>query len=381
MAEEKHEEKTPVRGLEDVVAGETRVSYVDGANGMLIYNGYDVRDLAENTTFDEVVYLSWYGKLPNRKELKSFRARLVGEMRLPSQVIDMIALAPPGAHPMDVLRTAVSALSMFDPDSDDLSAEAKERKMVRLLAQVMTIIADMHRVRNSQSVLSPDPQLDIGDNFLYMFRGKVPDEEEKKAFDQLLLLHLDHGFNASTFAARVTASTLSDMHAALTSALGTLKGSLHGGANERVLEMLHEIDDVEMVESYIQGMLNDGKRIMGFGHRVYKVEDPRARLLRVWSERLCNRADMSELYEISHRIEKVVMDKKGIYPNVDFYSATVQFALGIPGQYFTTIFAASRTAGWLAHVMEQHADNRLIRPTSRYIGGWNRQVVPIGERE
>ena len=373
--------KAPVRGLENIVAGQTRISYVDGVNGMLLYNGYDVHDLAVHATFDEVVYLSWYGKLPTRAELDAFRPRLVSEMRLPSQVIDMIALAPRGAHPMDVLRTAVSALSMFDPDSDDLSPEAKERKMIRLLAQVMTIIADMHRVRNNQSVLSPDPQLDVGDNFLYMFRGEPPDEDEAEAFDHLLLLHLDHGFNASTFAARVTASTLSDMHAALTSALGTLKGSLHGGANERVLQMLHEIDDVDMVESYIEGMLNDGQRIMGFGHRVYKVEDPRARLLREWSEKLCHRADMAEYYNISHRIETVVMEKKGIYPNVDFYSATVQHALGIPGHYFTAIFAASRTAGWLAHVMEQHADNRLIRPTSNYIGGWNREVLPIEERE
>jgi citrate synthase len=381
MGKIQNDEKVPVRGLENVVAGETRISFVDGDNGVLIYNGYDVRDLAENTTFDEVVFLSWYSQLPKRNELESFRAQLVNEMRLPSQVIDMIRLAPSGAHPMDVLRTAVSALSMFDPDSDNLTHQANERKLGRLLAQVLTIIADMHRVRRNESVVSPDPKLDIGDNFLYMFRGRQPDEEEKKAFDQLLLLHLDHGFNASTFAARVTASTLSDMHAALTSALGTLKGSLHGGANERVLQMLDEIDHVDMVESYIEGMLNEGKRIMGFGHRVYKVEDPRARLLRRWSERLCRRADMAHLYEISHRIEQVVLQKKGIYPNVDFYSATVQHALGIPRQYFTAIFAASRTAGWLAHVMEQYADNRLIRPTSKYTGGWGRQVTPIGERK
>jgi len=380
MVEERRREKAPVRGLEDVVAGETRISYVDGVNGMLIYSGYDVHDLAEKATFDEVVYLSWYGGLPDQAELESFRARLVGEMRLPSQVIRMIELAPGGAHPMDVLRTAVSALSMFDPDSGDLSPEANERELIRLLAQVMTIIADMHRVRHGKSVLSADPKLDIGDNFLYMFRGSEPDEEEKAAFDHLLLLHLDHGFNASTFAARVTASTLSDMHAALTSALGTLKGPLHGGANERVMQMLEEIDHVDMVDSYIEGMLNDGQRIMGFGHRVYKVEDPRARLLREWSERLCHRADMAHLYEISHRIEQVVLEKKGIYPNVDFYSATVQHALGIPRQYFTAIFSAARTAGWLAHVMEQYADNRLIRPTSRYVGGWNREVVPIEER-
>ena len=376
----RQEKRVPVRGLEGVVAGETKISYVDGVNGFLIYNGYDIHELADKVVFAEVVYLLWYGRLPNVSELEGFRTRLVSEMRLPSQVIKMIELAPPGAHPMDLLRTAISALSMFDPDSGNLSVEANERKSVRLLAQVMTIIADMYRVRKRQSVLSPDPKLDIAPNFLYMFRGEPPDEVESEAFAELLLLHADHGFNASTFAARVTASTLADMHAALTSALGTLKGPLHGGANERVMEMLEEIDHVDMVDSYIEGMLNDGQRIMGFGHRVYKVEDPRARHLREWSELLCHRADMAHFHEIFHRIEQVVLEKKGIYPNVDFYSASVQHALGIPREYFTTIFSAARTAGWLAHAMEQYADNRLIRPTSRYIGAWNQKVVPIDER-
>jgi citrate synthase len=373
--------RSPVRGLENVVAGDTRVSCVDGVNGLLTYNGYDIHDLAELTIFDEVVHMLWYGDLPTVSELESFRSRVVSEMRLPSQVIEMIQLAPPNAHPMDVLRTAVSALSMFDPDSGDSSDEARERKCVRLLGQVITIIADMYRVRNQQELLSADPKLDIGANFLYMFRGEVPDEMEDKAFSQLLLLHADHTFNASTFAARITASTLADMHATLSSALGTLKGPLHGGANERVMEMLDEIDNVDVVESYIEGMLDEGERIMGFGHRVYKVEDPRARHLRRWSEELCHRADMAHLYEISHRIEKVVQDRKGIYPNVDFYSATVQHALGIPREYFTCIFAASRTVGWLSHVLEQYADNRLIRPESKYVGPWNRKVLPIEERQ
>ncbi len=243
----------------------------------------------------------------------------------------------------------------------------------------MTIIADMYRVREGKSVVSPDPKLSLDANFLYMFRGTPPDAEEEEAFDNLLTLHADHGFNASTFSARVTAGTLADMHAALSSALGTLKGSLHGGANERVMAMLEEIDGVEMVESYIEGMRDDGQRIMGFGHRVYKVEDPRARHLRNWSERLCHRADMVHFYEISHRIEQVVLEKKGIYPNVDFYSASVQHALGIPREYFTAIFSASRTSGWLAHVMEQYADNRLIRPTSRYVGPWDLKVEPAAE--
>ena len=377
MENRNEEERIVVRGLDSVVAGETRVSYVDGANGFLIYNGYNIHELAEKVSFADVVYLLWHRKLPNAVEKESFRARIVSEMRLPSQVIKMIELSPPNAHPMAVLRTALSALSMFDTDSDDLSEEANERKCARLLGQVMTIIADLYRIRHHQSVLSPDPKLGIAANFLYMFRGSTPDPEEETAFDLLMLLHADHGFNASTFAARVTTSTLSDMHAALTSALGTLKGSLHGGANERVMDMLDEIDNIHVVESYIEGMLNDGKRIMGFGHRVYKVEDPRAYHLRKWSERLCHRANQHHLYEISHRIEQIVMEKKGIYPNVDFYSATVQHALGIPREYFTAVFAAARTAGWLAHIVEQYADNRLIRPTSRYVGPWDQKVDPI----
>ena len=368
------QEKAAVRGLEDVIAGETRISWVDGVNGLLIYNGYNIHDLAEEVLFCDVVYLMWHGELPDEAQRSQFRRQLISEMRLPSQVIQMIELAPAGAHPLDVLRTAVSALSMFDPDAGHMSPEANARKSVRLMAQVMTIIADMYRVRTDQPVVSPDPKLDLAANFLYMFRGEPPDELEEEAFAHLLLLHADHGFNASTFAARVTASTLADMHAALCSALGALKGPLHGGANERVMHMLDEIDNVAEVGSYIEGMLNEGKRIMGFGHRVYKVEDPRTRHLRKWSEELCNRSDMSHLYEISRRIEQVVMDKKGIYPNVDFYSATVQHALGIPREYFTTIFAASRTAGWLGHIMEQYADNRLIRPRSNYVGAWDRKI-------
>ncbi len=377
----RHVEK-PVafRGLESVVAGETSISYVDGVNGVLLYRGYDIHELAEKTSFAEAVFLLWYGELPNASELENFRARLVSEMRLPSQVLKMIELSPQGAHPMDVLRTAVSSLSMFDPDSGNLLREANERKCIRLLAQMITIIADMHRIRNHQPVLSADPTMSAGENFLYMLRGQYPDQDEKTAFEVLLTLLLDHGFNASTFAARVTASTLSDMHAAVASGLGALKGPLHGGANERVLKLFDHINHTDMVESYIEGMLNEGKRIMGFGHRVYKVEDPRARLLRQWAERLCHRFNMAKLHEIAQRVEEVVLQKKGIYPNVDFYSALVQHALGIPREYFTAIFAGARAAGWLAHIMEQYGDNRLIRPTSKYVGSWDQKVLPIDER-
>ena len=369
-----------IRGLESVVAGDTRISTVDGAVGSLIYSGYEIRELATHASFAEAVYLLWHDDLPTQADLKAFRFRLVSEMRLPSQVIEMIKLAPPSAHPMDLLRTAVSALAMYDPDVEDRSPEACERKSVRLLAQTITIVADMHRIRHGLPVLSADLKMSFGENFLYLLRGRVPDEEERAAFDLLLLLHLEHGFNASTFATRVTASTLSNMHAALTSGLGTLKGKLHGGANERAIDIFARIDDIDTIEEYIEGMLNDGKRIMGFGHRVYKVEDPRARLLRSHAQALCHRANMADLGEIATRIEQVVLEKKGIFPNVDFYSAIVQHALDIPKAYFTAIFACARTAGWLAHVQEQYADNRLIRPTSDYIGPVGRTARPIGER-
>jgi len=368
------------RGLENVVAGRTKISYVDGTGGRLIYAGYEIRELAAHASFAEAVYLLWNGDLPTQAELDRFRTRLVAEMRLPSQVIEMIKLAPPSAHPMDLLRTAVSALGMYDPDADDRSDEACARKAVRLLAQTITLVADMHRVRNGLPVLSADTKLGFGANFLYMLRGRSPSEEERSAFELLLMLHLEHGLNASTFAARVTASTLSDMHAALTSGLGTLKGPLHGGANERAIDIFEQVDDIEAIESYIDGMLNAGQRIMGFGHRVYKTEDPRARLLRKHALHLCQRADLADLAARAERVEQLVMEKKGIYPNVDFYSGIVQHALGIPKPYFTAIFACARTAGWLAHIREQYADNRLIRPTSDYVGPWDRVAMPIGER-
>lgn len=373
-------EKTVVRGLEDIVAAETGISYVDGVNGALYYAGYNVHDLAGRISYEETIYLLWYDKLPNRTELADFRSKLVSEMRLPSQVIRMIELSPPNSHPMAVLRSAVSALGMFDPDVENNALAANQRKAVRLTAQIPTIIADLHRIHTHQPVLSPDPHLGFAPNFLYMLRGSLPDQEETEAIDLCMMLHADHGLNASTFAARVTASTQSDIHAAITSAIGTLKGPLHGGANQRVMEMLNRIDDVDEVEAYIEGMLDEKKRIMGFGHRVYKTEDPRAKHLRNISESLCHRANQGHLYKISHRIEQVVRKAKGIYPNVDFYSATVQHALGIPKEYFTTVFAASRISGWIAHILEQYADNRLIRPTSKYTGQYGRAFVPIEKR-
>ncbi len=368
------------RGMRDVVAAETRISFVDAENNQLYYQGYDVDDLAGRVCHDETVYLIWNGDLPNRRQLQALQRSLVAEMRLPPGIANLLQEVPAQAHPMVVLRSMVSALGMVDPEAEDNSPEANARKQVRVTAWIPTLIAAYHRVRQGLPLLEPDPAQCLSYNFLYMFRGRQPDPEEEKAMDLLLMLHADHGMNASTFAARVTASTLADMYSAIASALATLKGPLHGGANQHVMEMLEDIGHPERVDEFIDTLLDQKKRIMGFGHAVYKGEDPRAKHLRTASEILCRRANQSRFYEMSHRIETLVREKKGIYPNVDFYSASVQHALGIPKDFFTTVFAASRIAGWTEHVLEQYADNRLIRPTSKYIGQYGRKFVPLEER-
>lgn len=372
--------KEAIRGLEGIVAANTKLSYVDGQNGKLYYCGYDIDELAGRVTFEEVIYLLWFGELPKEEQLGHLRSSIVSEMRLQSQVYDLIRSAPPSANPMVVLRTAISALGMFDPDGGINTEEANLRKSTRILAQVATIVASLHRIRSQQPVVSADARLGFAANFLYMLKGEVPSELQQKAFDTTLVLHADHGLAASTFAARVTVSTLAGMHSAICAALASLKGPLHGGANIRVIKMLHEIADPERVGSYIEGMLDEGTRIMGFGHRVYKTEDPRSRHLRRYSEELCRNAGLEHLFRISHEIESMVLHRKGIRPNVDFYSATVQEALRIPKEYFTCVFAIARTAGWTAHVTEQFRDNRLIRPTSNYVGGHNRRFCPLSER-
>jgi len=369
------------RGLEGVVAAETDISFVDGVHGDLYYKGYNIHEIASHTTsYVEVVYLLLNGELPVKAQLCDLRRELISEMRVPTQVVKMMEIMPPSSHPMDVLRTAVSALAFFDPEVNDNSPEANRRKGIRLIAQLPTLVATLYRIRNQQMIISPDPHLNMAENILYMFHGKTPEMSHARAMDLLLLLHADHGLNASTFAARVAASTHADMHSAITAALATLKGPLHGGANERVMKMLRKINNVDEVEEYIESMLAQGRRVMGFGHRVYKKEDPRTRHLRRMSEELCKGNTKNNFFEISHRIENIVLKKKGIYPNVDFYSATVQYALGIPPEFYTTLFAASRISGWVAHVLEQYANNRLIRPTSKYIGEYNRTFVPIEER-
>jgi citrate synthase len=373
------------KGLEGVVAAETAISHVFGEEGRLNYAGYEIEDLAEKVTFEEVCHLLWYGELPNQEQLDTLRRRLVDSAGVDDVVLQVVRLAPKTSHPMATLRTAVSALSYSDPDAEDNSPEANERKAVRLTGQAITLTAAIDRIRNGMEPIAPRSDLTLAGNFLYMLRGDEPDALQTRIIDAALTLHAEHGMNASTFAARVTAGTLADMHSAMASAVGTLKGSLHGGANERVMEMLLEVDTAEKAEQFVLDTLASGGKIMGFGHRVYRTLDPRAPILKELAEQLSGKGGETRWLDISERIQKTMreeMDKKGkkIYPNVDFFSASVYYTLGIPMDLFTNIFACARMAGWTAHVMEQHKDNRLIRPQSRYTGPGDRKVVPIEER-
>jgi citrate synthase len=370
-----------VRGLEGVIASETRIGYVDGVNGKLYYAGYDIDVLAVKAGYEEVVFLLWNDRLPTKKELADFRKQLVSEISLPKSLLQWLKRVPRNTHPMVLLRSAVSDLALYDEEAEDNSPEANRRKAIRLVAKLPTIIAAFHRFQQKKDLLAPDPRKGIAENFLRMFLGRKISKGEAEAIELMFVLHADHGFNASTFAARVTASTLADIYGAITSAIATLQGRLHGGANQRVMEMLSDIGTLEDAEEYVDSLLARQERIMGFGHRVYKVEDPRAKFLRKASRKLCEAEGQCKYLEMNHIIEKKVKKEKGIYPNVDFYSATVQHYLGIPVKFYTTLFAASRIAGWSAHVLEQHADNRLMRPRSQFIGKYPREFVPISKRK
>jgi len=371
--------KVVIRGLRGVAAATTRISFVDPL-GALYYSGYDINELVDKATYEEVVFLLLNNRLPTQTELNSLRAELYREMILPKPVVERIASASPKCHPMDVLRTEVSHLGEFDPEPDDHSEEANKRRAIRIIAKIPTIISYLYRTRINEDAVAPRKEYAFAQNVLYMFRGKLLDYEEKKAMERYMMLHADHGLNASTFAARVTAGTGSDLYSAITSAIGTLKGSFHGGASERVMKMLYEINSLDEVESYIQSMLDEKKKIMGFGHRVYRTEDPRSKHLREIAEKLSHERDTLDVYLKCKKIEATVREKKGIFPNVDFYAAVVMHTLGVPREYFTSFFAASRTAGWTAHVLEQYADAVLIRPTSKYIGEFGREFVPIEKR-
>lgn len=368
------------KGLADVVAAETSISDIDGKRGLLFYAGYDIHDLAQYATFEEIVYLLHNLELPNRDQLEALNERLVGERELDEFTSQTLGTLAEVTSPMSMLRTTISASSAHDPDGWDDSAEANERKALRLIARFPALITSYHRLRSGQEPLPPNPKLPHAANLLAMLTGEEPEEEAARALDLCLVLHADHTMNASTFAARVVASTLSDMHSAVTAAICALKGPLHGGANEQVMKMLQEIGAPEKAEAAVKEKLGNKEKIMGFGHRVYKTEDPRATHLRRLARQLGERAGDTTWYDISERIEQVVMDEKGLYPNVDFYAAATYYSLGIPIDLFTPLFAVSRVSGWTAHVREQLADNRLIRPESAYVGPENRTYVPIEER-
>lgn len=374
------------KGLEGVVAAQTALSHVYGEEGRLVYAGYEIEDLAENVTFEEVCHLLWFGALPNAKQLDDLRQRIAAEAHVDRQVLDILRLADKGDHPMATLRTAISALSFFDNDAEDNSPEANLRKAIRLTGQAVTITAAIERIRNGHEPFAPRKDLKLADNFLYMLRGEEASELESRIVDVALTLHAEHGMNASTFAARVTAGTLADMHSAITAAIGALKGPLHGGANEQVMSMLQQIGTPDKAEQWVRDALGRGERIMGFGHRVYRTTDPRAPILKRLAEQLNaesgGHSQWLEISEIVQRVMREEMDRRGkkIYPNVDFFSASVYYTLGIPKDLFTNIFACARMAGWTAHIMEQHKDNRLIRPQSEYTGPHGLKVVPLAQR-
>jgi citrate synthase len=371
---------SPAKGLEGVVAASTRLSDVQGDVGRLIYCGYDIDELAGKVTFEEVVHLLHHNHLPNRKELTEFKERLASSRDLPAGVVKIIKTLPKNTPPMHVLRTVVSALGCFDTTSDDDSMDAQRQKAIRLIARIPIITAYFHRYRQGKSLLEPDPSLGEAANFLYLLDGERPSADKEKTLDLCYVLHADHGMNASTFSARVTIATLSDMYSAITSAIGTLKGPLHGGANEGVIKMLQEIGSLDKVDGYIAECLEHKQKIMGIGHRVYKTLDPRAPHLKRMAQILSSQLGEPKWIQMSERIAEIMLQKKNLHANVDFYSATVYYSLGIPTDLFTPIFAISRTAGWTAHVLEQLADNRLIRPQSVYTGPVGLKVIPVDKR-
>jgi citrate synthase len=371
---------TAPQGLEGVVANDSSICYVFGGEGRLIYRGYDINDLADHSTFEETAYLLLKGDLPTKGQLREFTADLKGAQKLSKVVLRVIKDAPLDAKPMNVVRTAVSAAVFADPDQNDNSPAGEYRKAVRLIAQLPVMVATFHRLRNGQRPLSPRRGLSLAGNFLYLVTGERPAPEVEHAFDVALILHADHELNASTFAARVIAATLADMHGAVTGAMAALAGPLHGGANAEVMKMLLEIKSPDRAEAWIRDALAQKKKIMGFGHRVYRTEDPRAAILRPLAEQLGRKANQSQWFAIQQVIEAMMRRDKGLYCNVDFYSASTYYAMGIPLDLFTPIFAVSRISGWCAHILEQHADNRLIRPRAEYVGPMNRSWTPPRKR-
>ncbi|HTG44016.1 MAG TPA: citrate synthase [Verrucomicrobiae bacterium] len=371
---------TSANGLEGVVAADTRLSDVRGEEGVLIYAGYNINELAGQTCFEEMVHLLHENRLPTRDELSVLKRQLAGYRALPGKIIDLLRALPAETPPMHVLRTGVSALGCFDPEAEDTSEESQKRKALKLIAQLPILTASFHRFRCGKSVSESDPSLGEAANFLYLLDGEKPSREKEDTLDLCYVLHADHGMNASTFSARVTIATLSDIYSAVTTAIGTLKGPLHGGANEGVIKMLREIGTPDKVDAYIQNALAHKQKIMGIGHRVYKTLDPRAPHLRDMAQKLSAKIGEAKWIQMSDRIAKLMFEQKHLNANVDFYSATVYYSLGLPTDLFTPVFAIARTAGWTAHILEQLAHNRLIRPQSHYTGPVGLKVAPIDQR-
>ena len=369
------------RGLEGVIAAETRIGDVRGDVGQLIYRGYDINELAGKVSYEETVHLLWHGRLPTQRELETLTIALRAEREVPQTVIDFIRSAPKTAAPIDVMRTAVSMLGCFPTVRHDLDMSENEAIAIKLVAQIGIIAAYFHRARTGLDL--PPIRKDLGEaaHFLWLMKGAEPTSEEAATLDVAYVLHAEHGFNASTFTARVVASTLSDMYSAISAAIGALKGPLHGGANEGVIHMLQEIGSLEKVDAWVEDALAQKKKIMGIGHRVYKVLDPRAPHLKAMATKLSNQLGEPKWIQMSERIATIMKERKGLNANVDFYSATVYYSLGIPTDLFTPIFAISRMSGWTAHVLEQYADNRLFRPLSEYTGPEvGKKVAPLAQR-
>src|SRR5437764_2040333 len=367
-------------GLEGVVAAQSSVGDVDGIRGVLIYQGLDIHDLAEHSTFEETIFLLWHGRLPRRDELDALRRDLAANQRLPEEVLSLMRSFPRDAGPMDSLRTAVSALAFYDPHSRDLSREGALRTATRLTAQLPVIVACIERLRKGEEPVEPRSDLNLASNFLYMLKGDAPSEREAHIFDVCLILHADHELNASTFTGRVIAGTLADMYGAVTGAIAALSGPLHGGANTNVMKMLLEIGSPERAEDWLRDALANKRKIMGFGHRVYKTEDPRSVWLRRFSKEIGEAKGETRWFEILEALRELMMREKKLYPNVDYYSGSAYYMMGIPLDLFTPIFAVSRISGWTAHILEQYANNRLIRPRAEYTGGRDVPYVPIDER-
>jgi len=373
----------PKGGLEDVVATSSAICYLDGDRGVLAYCGYDIHDLAKEATFEEVCFLLWHRRLPSRAELGDLQSQLAAARALPEPIIRLMRSLPP-VDGMDALRTVTSALAHYDADLADASPQAQYKKAVRLTAQVGTIVATWGRLQKGGGPIAPDPAMNQAANFLYLLTGERPNSTAIRALDVALTLHADHELNASTFAGRVAAATLTDIYSAVVAAIGTLKGPLHGGANAEVMKMLLELGQTasgERVDEVIRGKLARKEKIPGFGHRVYKTEDPRATHLRRMSQDLGKRSGNTAWFDMSQRIEALVKGEKKLNPNVDFYSASTYYALGIPIDLYTPVFAVSRMSGWTAHILEQYANNRLIRPRADYTGPqYPQRFVPVDQR-